>query len=130
MGINGRQQALLMKPAHPATNRSVKAQRFGACLHRTVVLLLLLAIPGLSTLAKNSWYLPQSDTGHYLTGAIKLKVAHSPILLDREPLRLIAKVAPPPPRVRTRQQAQPTPALTCISLTISLQHRSPPPSLT
>jgi hypothetical protein len=51
-------------------------QKFFACVSKRVLaLLLLFAVPGLSTMAKINWYLPQSDPGHYLTTATKMKVA-------------------------------------------------------
>ena len=53
-------------------------QRFVRALHRVLALLLLISVPGLSTLAKINWYLPQSNPGHYLTTATKMKVAHAP----------------------------------------------------
>jgi hypothetical protein len=56
----------------------IRARRLVRVLHRVLALLLLAAVPGLSTLAKISWYLPQSNPGHYLTTATKMKVAHAP----------------------------------------------------
>ena len=44
--------------------------------NRVLVLLLLLTVPGLATLAKVSWYLPQSDQGHYLSPATKMNVVN------------------------------------------------------
>jgi hypothetical protein len=95
-------------------------------INRAAVLLLLLAVPALSTVAKKSWYLPQADTGHYLTGAVKMRVAHPPTLLARRPLRLIAKVVSPRPQVRRHQEPELAPETPSISVTVSLQHRSPP----
>jgi hypothetical protein len=96
-------------------------------LNRSAVLLLLLAVPALSTLAKNSWYLPQTDTGHYLTGAIKMKIVHSRLLAHRKPLLPVTKVVPPPqpewPEVR---RAQPELSVQSIGITVSLRYRSPP----
>jgi hypothetical protein len=99
-------------------------------LKRVAVLFLLLTVPSLSTLAKNSWYLPQADAGHYLTGAVKMRVAHSPELLDTCPLRLINKVISPQPQIRRHQEPELAPEIPSISVTVALQHRSPPALLT
>ena len=99
-------------------------------LKRVAVLFLLLTVPSLSTLAKNSWYLPQADAGHYLTGAVKMRVAHAPELLDRCPLRLINKVISPQPQVWRHQEPELAPEIPNISVTVVLQHRSPPALLT
>jgi hypothetical protein len=95
-------------------------------MNRAAVLLLLLAVPALSTLAKNSWYLPRANTGHYLIDAVKMRVAHPPTLLARRPLRLTAKVVSPRPQVRRHQEPELAPESPSISVTVSLQHRSPP----
>ena len=95
-------------------------------MNRAAVLLLLLAVPALSSLAKNSWYLPEADTGHYLICAVKMSVAHPPRLLARRPLQLIAKVICPRPQVRRHQEPELAPESPSISVIVSLQHRSPP----
>jgi hypothetical protein len=90
------------------------------------LLVLLLAVATLSTAAKMSWYLPRADAGHNLTAAIKMKLAHSPIIVDGLPLQPVVKVAPPLPRIRTSRLVEPEPEIPSISVTVSLQHRSPP----
>jgi hypothetical protein len=107
-------------------NRLARRPDCRSFVSRAALLLLLLAVPTLSTLAKNSWYLPQTDTGHYLTGAVKMKASCSPVVIDREPLRLIGRVIPPRPQFRMRREERLVPPRTLISLTICLQHRSPP----
>jgi len=94
--------------------------------HRTIALLLLLAVPALATMAKTSWYLPQSNPGHYLTIASKMKVACSPVVFDRGPVARIPRVVPPQPLTPQTQWSEWKPAIPWISLTLSLQHRSPP----
>ena len=94
---------------------------------RAVILLLLLAIPTLSTLAKTRWYLPQADAGHYLTGAVKMKVAHSPIVFEGLPPQTDVRIAPPQqPAIRVTRPIEPAPEIPSISVRVSLQHRSPP----
>lgn len=86
---------------------------------RIVVLLLLLAVPALATMAKTSWYLPQSNLGHYLTIASKMKVACSPVVFDRGPVARIARVVPPQPLTQETQRSEWKPAIPWISLTLS-----------
>ena len=94
----------------------------------TVVL--LIAVAGLSTLAKNSPYFPKSDPAHYVNISSKMKGAPAPALLERAPLGVIAKVVPAPPvtprKYDVEETSLPAPS---ISVTVSIQHRSPPPSL-
>jgi hypothetical protein len=96
---------------------------------RITVLLLLLAVPILSTLARNSWYLSSSDPGHFLITASKMNVAHAPILPDRPLLQTVCVLAPPQPEAPISRNLEPPLLLPSISVTLSLQHRSPPLSL-
>lgn len=104
----------------------VTTPRFWRCVKRTVLFLLLFAVPVLSTLAKTSWYLPQADAGHNLTAAVKMKVANSPIIFEALPLQPVVKVSPPLPEIRTSRPVEPEPEIPSIGVTVSLQHRSPP----
>jgi hypothetical protein len=110
--------------------------RIKPCLHlRTwfapfvkgaLLALLLFAVPTLSTLAKDSWYLPQSNPGHYLNIASKMQVPHCPIVFEKAPLEVIAKLERPQPLVQRVPEANPELPKPCISVTVSVQHRSPP----
>ena len=106
--------------------RSACSERLRCLLKRLAIVLLLLAIPALSTLAKKSWYLPQADTAHYLNGAIKMKVSHARLLADREPPLPIAQLVPPPVQTRTIERAQPKPSVPSIRITAFPQYRPPP----
>lgn len=112
------------QPARPLA-RSV----FGPSVYlKFAVLLLLLAIAGFSTLAKNSQYFSRSNPAHYINISSKMKVAVLPVVVDRTPLlRHVARLNLPVPRVRVarvvRAEAPPIPS---IGVTVSLQHRSPP----
>jgi hypothetical protein len=88
--------------------------------------LLFVAVPALSTLAKNSWYLPQSNPGHYLNIASKMQVPHCPFVFDRAPLQATAKFVPWQPLTRSRREPDLKPPIPSIGVTVSLQHRSPP----
>jgi hypothetical protein len=95
---------------------------------RVIALLLVLAVPFLSTMARRGWFLSPSDHGHYLIDASKAKVAHGPILHDPLPLGTVVVPVPSQPRMRVERYLEPTSSLSLYSLgvTISLQHRLPP----
>ena len=88
--------------------------------------LLLFAVPTLATLAKDSWYLPQSNPGHYLNVASKMKVPHSPMVFEKAPLQATAKLAPPQPPAPSIREADSEPPKPALGVTVSLQLRSPP----
>jgi hypothetical protein len=116
-------------PKIAATGSVPRADRRGVT--RFLVLLLLCAIPALSTLAKDSIYLPQSNTAHFINIAAKMKVADVVIVSGRpqiaEPLAVDRL---PEPSIRTiRQDELEAPAAPRVSLTVCLQHRSPPLAL-
>jgi len=95
---------------------------------RIIALVLVLAIPILSTMARRGWYLSPSDHGHYLIDASKVKVALGPILHAPLPLRAAVHSAPWQPRMRVERYVEPTSTLPqyLLGVIISLQHRSPP----
>ena len=101
-----------------------------AGLQFATVALLLIAVAGLSTLAKNSQYFPKSNPAHYVSVSNKMKAAPSPDVLERAPLQPIAKVVPPQPCTPRNNGVEevslPSPS---IGVTVSIQHRSPPISL-
>ena len=94
------------------------------------VVMLLFAIAGFSTLAKNSQYLSKSNPTHYINICSKMKVSHLRVVIDRTPLRPVARFIPPQPEMRiARVVEEEIPALPSMGVTVSLQHRSPPLSL-
>ncbi|MFY9802561.1 MAG: hypothetical protein WA211_17815 [Candidatus Acidiferrales bacterium] len=91
------------------------------------VLLLLFAIAGFSTLAKNSQYFAKSNPAHYINISSKTKASTSPAVIDRVPLRHVVRFIAPQPQIRVdRMVREEIPSLPSIAVTISLQHRSPP----
>ena len=91
------------------------------------VLLLLVAIAGFSTLAKNSQYLRNSNPAHYINISSKMKVTASPTVIDRAPLLPVTRFVAPQPQMRVhRVVREEIPPLPSIAVTVSLQHRSPP----
>lgn len=107
----------------------MKSRIFKASLQIATVILLLFAVAGLSTLAKNSQYFPKSNPTHYVNIASKMKVAPTPVVLERAPLYPVAKVIPPQPCAPRNHGVEeitlPSPS---IAVTVSIQHRSPPSS--
>jgi hypothetical protein len=95
-------------------------------LHRVLALLLLISVPGLSTLAKIHWYLPQSNQGHYLTTATKMKVAYAPTVKARfleSVSRLAVSTQPESAAFSEERQDIFVPRM---PFTVLLLHRPPP----
>jgi hypothetical protein len=99
---------------------------FAPFVKGALLALLLFAVPTLATLAKNSWYLPQSNPGHYLNTASKMQVRHCPVILEKTPLQATTKLPMPQPIARSTREADSEPPKPSIGVTVSLQHRSPP----
>jgi hypothetical protein len=118
-----------VKPKIAATGSIPRADRRG--FTPFLVLLLLCAVPVLSTLAKDSIYLPQSNTAHFINIAAKMKVADVVTVTSQpqiaEPLA-VRRISEPVIRI-TRQDELEVPAAPRVSLTVCLQHRSPPTAL-
>jgi hypothetical protein len=97
-------------------------------LARTTVLLLVFAVAGVSILAKYIQYSPKSDPIHFFSKATKVDVAHHPVDFAADPLYQVVAAVPPLPTFRTIQLVEPESFhhLREISVTVSLQHRSPP----
>ena len=108
-----------------SASRSVGAR---VVLTRVLALLLLCAVPTLSTLAKGSVYLPQCDTAHFINIAAKMKVADAPVVVSQPQIaECLVAVAIPQPEIRVvRQDELEAPPVAKVSLTVCLQHRSPP----
>jgi hypothetical protein len=92
-------------------------------------ILLLFAVAGLSTGAKDSQYLPSTHPAHYLNISSKMKVSPPLSAFDRTPLHAVAKVEPL--RVVDHLsycEEPPPPAIQLIGLRTSIEDRSPPAS--
>lgn len=88
--------------------------------------LLLFAVPTLSTLAKDSWYLPQSNPVHFLNIASKMQIPHCGVVLHKAVVHTTAKITPLQPVAWNTLVREPAPRKPSIGLTTSLQLRSPP----
>lgn len=95
---------------------------------RLAVLILLVAIAGFSTAAKNSQYYSRSHPAHYLSISSKMKMSAVPVTLDHAPLRLLERrIAPALETTRSRPAIQyDSPEVPALAITLTLQHRSPP----
>ena len=105
------------------------SKRFAPLVRGALFALLLFAVPALSTLAKNSWYLPQSNPVHYLNIASKMRVPQVAVVLSKTPLQPIAMLIPAPEVIRSTHEPDWQPPKPSIGVTVALQHRSPPSSL-
>ena len=95
---------------------------------RALVVLLLCAVPALTTIAKDNIYLPQSNTAHFVNIAAKMKVADVPVVVSQPQLaEPLAALELSEPKIQTtRQDHLEAPPVPKVSLTVCLRHRSPP----
>jgi hypothetical protein len=94
---------------------------------RTTLLLLVFAVAGLSTLAKYSQHVPNSNPIHFFSKTTKMNVTHLPVVFVAVPNAPVVKVVLHRPAFRMlRPIFCEKIDLLQIGLTISLQHRSPP----
>jgi hypothetical protein len=93
-------------------------------------ILLLFAVAGLSTGAKDSQYLPNTHPAHYLNISSKMKVSSPAPVLNRVPFQATEKIAPPRFVIRLiHREEPPLLVIQLIGLRMALQHRSPPVAL-
>jgi hypothetical protein len=125
--LSPRRAAIIETDLESKNSEPMKSRSFKASLQIATVVLLLFAVAGLSTLAKNSQYFPKSNPTHFVNIANKMKVAPTPVVIERVSLYPIAKVVPPQPcplrNHRMEEISLPSPS---IGVTVSIQHRSPP----
>ena len=96
-------------------------------LTRTSIFLLLFTVAGLSTLAKNGQYFPQTNPARHVSISTKMNVAHSPVIFTADQLQTAAKVSPRQRPIQfARVEKLPDPPIRHIGLTVSMQFRSPP----
>ena len=100
-----------------------------------LALLLVLAVPILSTTARRGWYLPPSNHAHYLIDSSKTlidssrtKIVPSQILHRQLPLCAATSSVPPHTKMRVVRHVEPESFLRfhIHDVNISLQRRPPP----
>lgn len=95
-----------------------------------LILLLLVAITGLSTLAKDAQYFPSTNPVRHASLSTKMRVAPARVVISGDELQPVARVVPPLPVARVTHLEQfETILVQQVSITVSMQHRSPPLSL-
>jgi hypothetical protein len=112
-----------------------KNQRIGEAHSRDIwlrvaVILLLIAVAGLSTFAKNIQYFPDTNPTHYVSSSTKMKVIHAPVVLDGDRQLPVSKISVPSPTVwPIREDRLEAILIPAVGVTVSMQHRSPPASI-
>ena len=99
-------------------------------LVKLTTVVLLLAVAGFTTHAKTCWYCSPSNPVHFLSMASKATIAHAPADFDQQrALEPVIRLVPLPPVSDNcwHKEYEILP-IQCISITVSLQHRSPPTS--
>jgi hypothetical protein len=103
--------------------------KFSICRsYRVLALLLVLAVPILSTMARRGWYLSPSDHAHYLVDSSKTKLVHGQVLYNPMPLPSITLSVPPFPQALFARYVGPKSLLSLhyLDVNISLRRRPPP----
>ncbi|HYL69452.1 MAG TPA: hypothetical protein VEX69_09820 [Candidatus Limnocylindria bacterium] len=100
-------------------------------LGRLASVLLLLVVAGYTTHAKTCWYCAPSNPVHYLSIASKATVVNASADIDHhQVLEPVIRLVPMPPVIDGhRRYENEILLIQRISITVSLQHRSPPTSL-
>jgi hypothetical protein len=99
-----------------------------AFVYRTAVLaLLLITVPTLTVRIKSGLGSPSSDPGRHLRVESKMRVTHPPLAGDwRKPIPRFSQLLPVPDGPAVPLMVEPEVPVRRVSLTICLQHRSPP----
>lgn len=121
-------RAASLRASHPELKTLMKGGLSKRILPKAAILLLLaVALVGLSALARHCDYLPQSNPIHRTSHVIKMNVVHLSIdFVTAQPHRVDSLIPPKPERARLRVVSPERLELPQIGLTVSLQHRSPP----
>jgi len=94
---------------------------------RAGVLGLLLALAGLSTLAKNSQYSSHRSETRFVNIASKMNAAKSPVVFERAPLQPGCRLDPPSPEYAEPARIEPpATAIPLFGLIVSPLRRPPP----
>lgn len=94
---------------------------------RFVIVVLLFAVAGLATLAKNGQYFPSANPAHQVSISTKLNVASARVSLAIDDVQPAIPVALAMPLFTVTPLEPFEPSLPSrLASTISMQHRSPP----
>lgn len=113
-----------------ASLRPMQRSNSRIVLIKSMTLMLLFAVVGLSAVARHGQYLPESDPIHHISSATKMNVCDAPVLpIPAQAHRAITLVPPSPEFNPVQSTHTETVYLPQIGLIVSLQHRSPPRSV-
>lgn len=116
-----------MAPDSNSDTLATQAPRARLLHFRLAVLLLLVAIAGFSTAAKNSQYYSRSSPAHYLNISSKMKANAAPVVIDRAPLQIVERLLAPVFELVSHPAVEDDiPPAASLAVTLTLQHRSPP----
>jgi hypothetical protein len=107
-------------------------RRLGLAMGKLAILALIVGLVGLATMAKDGQYFPTTNPARHVSLSTKMNVAHPHVVCDRVPLKeatQIEALRPLPQRLIVRRVQQEPLPIQSVGVTVSLQHRSPPPSL-
>jgi hypothetical protein len=104
--------------------------RPGRAIIKIAIVLLVVFLAGFSTTLKYGQYRPQGDPIGHVAKINKINVAHTPATFDSAPVETATEIVSPEPKCETLRREPPPPpaAIQVLGLTLTLQHRSPPPS--
>jgi hypothetical protein len=126
---SGQLSKLILEPQ--SASRSAKHNSAKLCLARAAVLMLLLALAGFSTLAKNGQYFSKTSSARHVSLTAKMNLTNASPVINRALLEPVVKFIPSLPAIRAiRSERMSTPAIQWVCFAVSMQHRSPPVSLT
>jgi nitrogen fixation-related uncharacterized protein len=101
--------------------------RLCVMLNKLAIVLLLVGLAGLATAAKDGQYYPKANPAHQVSVSTKMNVNSIPVVSSQTPLQKVAQVVVSKPRPSMHRPAEAeVPRSEPISVTVSLQHRSPP----
>jgi hypothetical protein len=100
--------------------------RYQRILLRIAVFLLLFAVAGLSTLAKQGNYLPKSNPLHNYSKATKMELLHHPADFLFVAAQPVSGIVPPQPEFSTTLPVKRRLASGLTDLAISFHLRAPP----
>jgi hypothetical protein len=93
--------------------------------------MLLMALAGFSTLAKNGQYFSKTSSARHISLSAKMNLTNTSPAINQAPLEPVAKFIPSLPAIRAvRSERMSTPAIQWVCFAVTMQHRSPPLSLT
>jgi len=96
---------------------------------RTLIVLLLVSVAGLSTFAKDSLYQFHSSSARYVSISNKMQLAHAPVVEHGAAMPVLLTLPAMPESPRPCRESRYHFFVPSVGVTLSLQHRSPPYSI-